>query len=153
VSSFLTRSHRQRGASLVIALVLLLVLCVLAVSGMGSASLQLTMAGNKQYTENAFQLAETAVDRSLQLGPFSTSLPNVVAETEVTGPDGLQIGTFSATTAFQEDTAPPGGGYSMGTGSGTFRAYHFRIDAQAQAQRGARDNHLQEFYVIGPGGP
>ena len=40
---------RQRGAALVIGLLLLLVLTLLAVSGMSSASVELIMAGNEQY--------------------------------------------------------------------------------------------------------
>lgn len=51
---------RQRGAALVVSMVLLLVLTLLAISTMSTASLEVTMAGNKQYSENAFQLAETA---------------------------------------------------------------------------------------------
>ena len=47
--------RRDRGAALVIGLILLLILTVLAISGMGTAVLQLQMAGNEQYQERAFQ--------------------------------------------------------------------------------------------------
>jgi hypothetical protein len=144
---------KQGGASLIIGLVLLMVLSVLAISTMSSASMQLTMAGNTQFAGNAFQMAETAVDRSIASGPFSTSALTLVAPTAVADPNtGSQIGIFQAATQFQQDTAPPSGGYSIGTGSG-FRAYHFQIAAIGQSSRNAQENHTQEFYVIGPGGP
>ena len=41
--------QRQHGATLIIGLVLLLVLSVLAVSSMSSATFGLTMTGNAQY--------------------------------------------------------------------------------------------------------
>ena len=38
---------------------LLLVLTLLAVSGMNTSTLELRMTGNQQFTQNAFQAAET----------------------------------------------------------------------------------------------
>jgi type IV pilus assembly protein PilX len=147
------RFNRQQGASLIIGLILLLVLSVLAVSTMGGASLELAMSGNRQFGENAFQMAETGVDRSLTSGPFSTSVPTVVPLTAVAEPvSGRQIGTYQANTQFRQDTPPPGGGYSLGNGSG-FRAYHFQTLADGTSARNAAERHTQEFYVIGPGGP
>ena len=49
-----TSHARQRGAALVIGLILLLVLTLLAVTGMNTASTELIMAGNEQYRQNAF---------------------------------------------------------------------------------------------------
>ena len=50
--------RHQRGAALVVGLLLLLVLTILAISGMTTATLELQMAGNRQYQERAFQAAE-----------------------------------------------------------------------------------------------
>ena len=52
---------KQSGAALVIGLVLLLVLTLLAVSGMNTATLEVQMAGNSQFAENAFQAASAAI--------------------------------------------------------------------------------------------
>jgi hypothetical protein len=52
----------QSGAALIISLILLMVLTVLAISTMRTASLQLLMAGNVQYRENAYRLAQTGID-------------------------------------------------------------------------------------------
>ena len=55
-------SRRQSGAALIVSLILLMVLTVLAVSTMRTASLELLMAGNAQFRENAFRLAQNGID-------------------------------------------------------------------------------------------
>jgi len=57
---------RQHGAALVVSLILLMMLTLLAISTMSTASLEVTMAGNDQFGENAFQLAETANEQMLR---------------------------------------------------------------------------------------
>ena len=49
---------RQQGAALIIGLMLLVVITVLAVSGMNTATTELAMARNDQTYENVFQAAE-----------------------------------------------------------------------------------------------
>ena len=56
-----TQLSKQSGAALVVGLVLLMVLTILAISTMRTATLGLLMAGNAQYKERAFQLAETGL--------------------------------------------------------------------------------------------
>jgi type IV pilus assembly protein PilX len=141
---------KQRGAVLVVGLVLLLVLTVLAVSTIRTASLEVAMAANTRYSENAFQLAESAIDFVMVNGaPFDTLVPFVQPQT----PAPYGLGSFQATVTFDEATPPPAGGFSIGAGSGTFSALHFDIASQGQSNRGATSQHTQSFYVIGPGGP
>ena len=52
--------RRQAGATLIVGLVLLLVLTVVGVSGMNMATMEITMAGNTQFRQDAFQAAEDA---------------------------------------------------------------------------------------------
>ena len=65
----------QRGAALVVGLILLLVLTLLAISGMTTASLELLMAGNEQYRERAFQAADAGVEQALAAGVYNTNTP------------------------------------------------------------------------------
>jgi Tfp pilus assembly protein PilX len=59
-------SHKkQQGAALVIGLILLVVITVLAISGMNTATTELAMARNDQNYENAFQAAETGLEQAL----------------------------------------------------------------------------------------
>ncbi len=141
---------QQRGAVLVVGLVLLLVLTILAVATIRTASLEVAMATNMRYANNAFQLAETAIDvTTINGAPWNTAIPFVLAQT----PAPFGLGSFQATATFNEETPPPAGGYSIGVGGGSFSAYHFDIVAQGQSNRGATSTHTQSFYIVGPGGP
>jgi len=165
-----TGSARQQGAALVVGLILLLVLTLLAISGMTTASLELQMAGNEQYQERAFQAADAGIEQAMAAGVFNTNAQvgaynNVAAINpvpdrgtgqqitncpEVAGAaDGQQCEYFMRFDLQAGQTAVPGGGYSIGTG---FEAYHFIIDSYGVADRGAMSEHRQSFYIVGPGG-
>lgn len=142
--------QRQSGAALVIGLILLLVLTLLAVSGMNTATLELQMTGNQQFSQNAFQAAESGLDRAMASGNFTTVAPTVV--TDATVPDSLD--TFDSRTEFNLDngiTPVPSGGFSLGVSTG-FQAYHFDITSTGTAARGATSTNTQSFYIVGPGG-
>ncbi|MGH8242991.1 MAG: PilX N-terminal domain-containing pilus assembly protein, partial [Steroidobacteraceae bacterium] len=64
---------RQNGAALVIGLVLLVVLTILAVSGVFGATMEMRMAANAQLQERAFQAAEVAIEEALANPAISTS--------------------------------------------------------------------------------
>ncbi len=143
------RRH-QSGAALIIGLILLLVLTVLAISGMSTSTLELQMAGNEQYSESAFQAADTAIEVAMACGVYNTSVPTQAADcpAAAVGPsEGYDfLMYFDAGTG---STAVPGGGYSLGTG---FQAYHFVIDSVGTSARGANARHTQSFYIVGPSG-
>lgn len=143
--------RRDRGAALVVGLILLLILTVLAISGMTTASLELQMAGNAQYQERAFQAADTGIERAIAQQVYSTAAATPVTSTsaDATASDG---DTFEAVVQFDNVggvTSVPGGGYSLGTG---LQAYHFVVTSRGESARGATSEHVQSFYVIGPGG-
>ena len=139
--------RQQRGAALVVGLILLLILTVLAVSGMNTSTLELTMAGNVQYHQNAFQAAETGIDIAIESRRFNTAAPNVLPVTALNPVDSTQ-----AVTTFQTTTPVPDRAFSMGEGADSIAAYHFDIVAVGTSARNAVSTHNQGFYVIGPGG-
>ena len=145
--------RRQRGAALVVGLVLLMVLTVLGVSGMNTATLELTMASNTQFNQDAFQAAETGIDLVLARRTFNT-IPGDPGNVVV--PTALGDGSYTtqAMTTFQETTPVPDIGFSGGIGTpGTVQAFHFDIVSIGTGPRNARSTHNQSFYVVGPGGP
>src|SRR5512134_4057674 len=77
----------QSGAALVVGLLLLLVLTILAISGMTTASLELQMAGNEQYQERAFQAAETGIEQAIASGIYTTD-PAAIA-LQYTNPNSI----------------------------------------------------------------
>ena len=66
------KPQSQQGAALVVGLILLVVITVLAISGMNTATTELAMARNDQNYENAFQAAETGLTQALSQGRFNT---------------------------------------------------------------------------------
>lgn len=146
--------NRQQGAALVVGLMLLVVITVLAISGMNTATTELALARNDQYYENAFQAAETGIANALAQGAFSTA-----AATTATDYVGSNE-SYSTTVQYEESTIVPDRSFSMGVGSG-ISAYHFLATSQAESSRllgsetdrDATAVHAQAFYIVGPGSP
>jgi type IV pilus assembly protein PilX len=141
-------AFKERGTTLVVSLILLLVLTVLGVSGMSSSTLELTMASNSQYHQDAFQAAETGIDIAIATRNFTTMAPSLVPLTP------LGDGTYATqgVTTFAETTPVPDAAFSMGVNSGTVQAFHFDIVSVGTGPRNANSTHNQSFYVVGPGG-
>ena len=141
---------KQDGAALVVGLILMVVITVLAISGMNTATTELAMARNDQSYENAFQAAETGLETALSQGQFST-LTNVNLVQSVNTYDSV-----TAVINFEDTTLVPDRAFSMGVGSG-IAAYHFNAIATAETKydaagtdRDASAVHTQAFYVVGP---
>lgn len=144
------RRRASRGAALVVGLLLLMVLTVLAISGMSTSTLELQMAGNQQYAEKAFQASEIGIEQAFHSGIYDTSTKNTPsAATAVTAgqPDKYSTDTkFDFVTGV---TTVPSGGFSMGIGKG-YNAYHFDITSTGTSARASQSVHVQSFYVVGP---
>ena len=142
---------KQNGAALVVGLMLMVVITVLAISGMNTATTELAMARNDQNYENAFQAAETGLETALAQGRFDT-LINVSVTQNVNANDSVEAVIF-----FEDTTPVPDRGFSMGVGSG-IAAYHFNAvstatsarDPGSTTDRDASAVHTQAFYVVGP---
>ena len=146
------QTHKnQQGAALVVGLIMLVVITVLAISGMNTATTELAMARNDQNYENAFQAAENGLEQALGQGGFNTQAGATVTKL---------INMNDSVTAqidFEDSTIVPDKAYSLGSGSGV-AAYHFIATAQAESRRAPgsttdRDStatHTQAFYVVGP---
>ncbi len=142
-----TGPRRQQGAALVIGLILLVVLTILAVSGVFTSTMELRMVRNSQSQERSFQAAEVAVEDALANPVLSTSAVFNQATIAVPNSPG---DTYSYQLGFVGQ-APLGTGmtgYSIGT---AFETYHFQVDATGNGPDGAVSNHTQSFYVVGPG--
>ncbi|MDJ0812390.1 MAG: pilus assembly PilX N-terminal domain-containing protein [Woeseiaceae bacterium] len=147
------RFHKnQKGAALVVGLILLVVISVLAISGMNTATTELAMARNDQNYENAFQAAETGLEQVLGLGSFNPAgMPDVTY---------IINSNDKVTAQIQPENPPtivPDKAFSLGSGSGIV-AYHFLATASAESRRAPgsetdRDSlatHTQAFYIVGP---
>jgi len=142
---------KQQGAALVVGLILLVVITVLAISGMNTATTSLAMARNDMNYENAFQAAETGLENALAQGLFDTLVGSTVT---------LTINTHDSVSAdieYEDSSIVPDKAFSLGSGSGV-AAYHFLATSTATSVRdpnGTTDRdssaiHTQAFYVVGP---
>ena len=147
----LTIRKRQHGAALVVGLLMLVVITVLAISGMTTATTELAMARNDQAYEDAFQLAERGLEDALAQGGFNTAgmapMTNYVTSAQL----------YTATIQYEDATLVPDKAFSLGVGTG-ISAYHFIATSQAEFRRVAGDvtdrdaeaTHTQAFYIVGP---
>ncbi len=149
----LTNRRRQNGAALIVGLILLVVITVLAISGMNTATTEIAMARNDQNNENVFQAAEAGLEQALAQGNFNT-LANTTLTQTINAHDSV-----TAVIVFEDSTMVPDRAFSLGVGSG-ISAYHFNTISTAVSRRiagggGITDRdasavHSQSFYVVGP---
>jgi type IV pilus assembly protein PilX len=147
----ITHRNKQQGAALVVGLMLLVVITVLAISGMNTATTELAMARNDQAYENAFQAAETGLETALSQGQFVTTVETTLAQTINANQN------ISTTLQYEDSTIVPDKAFSLGVGSG-IAAYHFlatsksefRRDPNKDTDRDSTATHTQAFYVVGP---
>lgn len=140
----ITSRSKQTGATLIVGLVLLLVLTVIGVSGMNTATMEVVMAGNTQFQQDAFQLTEAGIDTAIGQ--------------ELYGFDGtdrfvnpLNVPEFdreATITYMPPHTAIPDEANSESI-PGATRAFHFQITAIGEGPRGGTATHTQSFYIRG----
>jgi type IV pilus assembly protein PilX len=141
-------THRQQGAALVIGLIMLMVLTLLAVSGMNTASLEFIMAGNEQYRQNAFQAAETGIDMTYATAALTPgaapltvpgTVPNSTTDTWTTVTTSLAAGA--------KMSPPPN---PRANSFGKFSYFNYEIQSTGVSVRGGRAVNVQGISQIGP---
>jgi type IV pilus assembly protein PilX len=149
-----SRIHRrERGAALVVGMILLLVLTLLAVSGMNTASTELIMAGNQQFQENAFQAAEMGIQQGMLRGDFNPGTANEILDVSTDVP-----GTPADTDEYSTNITPwPAVNSPMpamwGNRWNSFSSFHFEIASTGTSVRNARTVHTQGMFIIAPFDP
>ena len=151
-----TTFRKESGAALIVGLILLVVITVLAVSGMNTATTELAMARNAQAYENVFQAAETGLEAALAQGQFSTVAGGGQTITQYL----TTHESVTATIDFENSSMVPDRAFSLGVGSG-IAAYHFLATSVATSEmdpgnttdRDSSATHTQAFYIVGPEAP
>ena len=135
---------KQRGAALVIGLLLLVILTLLAISGMNSASTQLIMAGNEQYRQKAFNASSAGVEQGIADLPKAKqdlTNPTTVPKTMVTNADAEDSYETSTQYIGSEDTV-------SGFSAGRFSALHYQITSTGTAIRNSTSVQDQGAYLV-----
>jgi hypothetical protein len=133
---------RQRGATLIVGLVLLSALTLLATSAMTTATVELVIADNARFRQQAFEAAESGIAIAM---PSHASAAAPAQSFAVAFDDGSAA---QAAVAFHAVTPVPDAAFSMGSNPGMLEARHFEIVSAGRAARGAAARHRQGFYVV-----
>ncbi len=140
-----TLKRYNNGTALVISLILLVILTLVATSGMTTSTLELRMAGGRQASLSAFQVAENALETAV-----NCRLPmagQIVREGDcpAVATAGEEHYEFTIERSPGESSVLPEG-VSLGS---DFEAVQFKVEAAATAGRGAKAELSQGFYVLG----
>jgi len=151
------KQSRQRGAALVIGLILLAVITLLAVVGMNISNSELASASSEQTRLRAFQAAETAVEYALWRENTTendiTHTPPRCQKTKITPVTVVNGSPVNSSGAYTDrytsriayvDASTVTDNYS----ASTFVSYHYIIDTQGSSSRNAVDKHKQGAYLV-----
>jgi Tfp pilus assembly protein PilX len=134
----------ERGAALVVGLILLVILTLLAIAGMSTSTTELVMAGNEQFRRNAATAASAGIERAVaQLDTIPTTLAaaaTVVPATPVAA-DSPDRYTTSTRYVGEERGLPQ-------SSADKFIALHFQIDSTGTAARNATDRQVQGALIV-----
>lgn len=136
------RSQRvgvQRGAALVVALLLLVILTLLATTGMRTSVAELWMAGSEQFRRAATEAASEGIEASI--GRVRATRGALASETSLDGGSATAPYTATIRRAGTEALIP-------GSSAEKFTGEHFEIESTGAAPRGALDVQLQGAMVI-----
>jgi Tfp pilus assembly protein PilX len=139
-----TAQHRdQRGAALIMALAILMILTVIGITVMNVSGLEARMAGNSQESTRALQLAESAIQQVVaqptmvnNLGTIGASTPKSYTSTG---------GRTDVTVTFVAKATPPGRATdprNIDSAIGGAKA-HFEIDSRSQTLLGGKTEVIQ----------
>jgi type IV pilus assembly protein PilX len=127
-----TELGSERGAALIMSLVILLILTVLGITAMGTSSLEQKMAGNTQEANRAFQAAESGLNQALNTA--GTLDLNKSQKTNATF-SGMSASAAVETRFIQFSPAKRGSGYGN-----NFEAANFEQDGEGKTTAGAKAN-------------
>jgi type IV pilus assembly protein PilX len=139
----------QRGAALVVGLLLLVVLTLLGVVGMNIANAELAIATNEQLRIRAFQAAETGIERALpELDLVGQSVVPRVAGGDIEGSPtnsltGAATDRFASSTRYIDSTE-----LVANNKANVISAFHYQVESAGTSSRGAESNHTQGAYII-----
>ena len=157
IKTTIKRSHKQNGAALIMALVLLVILTMLGLSTMSTSNMEERMASNSQEINRAFQAASTGLQLVLaDDNAFSTN--NTVAS-DGTADDpydvtdntigGTGLYAYNATTTYnslyrQSIPPPRGSGWDS-----SYAYYFFDVSASGSTDSGSASAMHAGAYQIG----
>jgi type IV pilus assembly protein PilX len=135
--------HKSRGAALVVGLLLLVIVTLLAVTGMTTANTELVMAGNEQQRLNAFRAASAGVEQAIT---EVWDVPTIPGHCERREPAEVPE---SPADHFETATAYVGEGHMLPRfGTRAASGLHYSIRSRGSSARGARAEQMQGMLTL-----
>jgi type IV pilus assembly protein PilX len=141
------RFNRQRGAALIVGLMMLVVVTLLAVTAVSTSNTELIMAGNEQFRERAFQAAEAGIEtayRKLRSG--DTDVPINVG----TFLDNNDVAMVHDTHDLMSTRIEPYGANVLVGNSSKFIGQVYRVTSTGESLRNSRSTHEAGVWVLAP---
>lgn len=126
---------KQRGVALVIAMILLFILTLLAVTGMSMSTAELVMAGNEQFQRRAFDAAGGGVEAAIA----KVSVSSGMASETLTGRDYVATLRYAG----EESNLPQ-------SSADKFVGRHIEIESTGKSARNAMDVQVQGVLLLVP---
>lgn len=133
--SHMTRmKHKQRGAALVVGMIMLAILTLLAITAMNTSSTELVMAGNEQFRERAFQMSEAGIEQAVrELSTVGQKVGKPVTKENIKSTLNPDTDQYTISSEFiGEDGDIPG------FSAGKFIGLHYRVTSTGVSVRNAR---------------
>ena len=142
------RNSRQRGAALIVGLMMLVVVTLLAVTAVSTSSTELVMAGNEQFRERAFQAAEAGVENAIRKARSGDSdVPSTYLG--YLDLNGIAMGSESADSHSTRLQAY-GASSLVGNNGSKFIGAIFRVTATGSSARNSQSAHEVGTWVLAP---
>lgn len=138
-----TPMRRERGAALVIGLIMLLILTILAFTGVNTATTELAMASNEQFRRNAADASAAGVEVAIAALATVGSVAGATATLPATALGNDAATTYTTTTRYVGDeTGLPQSSVDK------FIGVHYEIESVGTSARNARDVQIQGVMVV-----
>lgn len=155
------KNLRQRGAALVIGLILLAVITLLAVVGMNISNSELASATSEQLRLRSFQAAETGVEYAMvdevrgydvrhtdtSCHAFKITPVTPVNGSPINSATGLPTDQYTSKIQYMTDSA-----ITDGYSGSKFTAYHYAIESIGTSSRNAIFKSIQGTYTVNQSG-
>jgi type IV pilus assembly protein PilX len=147
--------QKQRGAVLIVALLLLLVTTFIGFSAMETSNLEAKMATAREIKEQTFQTAENVIEQAIDNIPLIASAYATFLQSSTNWPTSSYSFThdsnLSGDIEVQFISTTPTKGYSIRKGAAGIATYYYQLVGTGQrANSNITSTHTQGIYVEGP---
>jgi hypothetical protein len=160
VNGVFSPSHKQSGATLIVALIILLIVTTAGLSTIGSTSLEVKMAANHQFDNIVFQESEHAIESSVEdMDLLGEAYADSLVSSSLSGP--INIITMGSSSngnlassvqaqfvGFSSATGEEAGSIRMGASG--YSLYNYEIRGTAiLINNGAANTNVRGVYIVG----